>query len=64
MGLRSPPTHNVTGAFGQTADYNICKRQNIDVDEISDCFVYDEQEIILIRQRTESWKIGRTKEWV
>jgi len=64
MGLRSPPTHNVTRAtedFGQTADYNICKRQNIDVDEI---LVYDEQEIVLIRQRTESLKIGRTKEWV
>jgi len=67
ISLRSPPTHNVTRAtkdFGQTADYNICKRQNIDIDEIPDCFVYDEQEIVLIRQRTESRKISRTKEWV
>ena len=67
MTLRSPPTHNVTRTtknFGQTADYDICKRQNIDIDKIPNCFVYDEQEIVLIRQRTESRKIGRTKEWV
>lgn len=67
MGLHLPPAHNVTRAtkdLGQTADYDICKRQNIDVHKISNCFIHNEHEIVLIRQRTESRKIGRTKEWI
>jgi hypothetical protein len=60
-----PSTHHVAipaKHFGQAANNNISKPEDIDVEEIADSFVDDDEKIIFIRQSSYPTKIGRLQE--
>ncbi len=63
----SPAAHYVaisTEDFGKTANYYICKRENMHIQEIPNCFVYDHSEVEAVCERSYSAKIGGFEERV
>jgi hypothetical protein len=60
-----PSSHDIavsTKNLGKTANYNVCVREHVDVDEVPDRLVHYYTEVILVGQLANAFQVWRTKQ--